>query len=137
WTVVLDPAPGLRFTALGTYIDAKYTDYPNAPCTDVQVPNPAGCDAKGRPLSAQAKWSGSLTVDYDRPVGDDFRVFASATANYQSRQNIDANRQNPLWGYQDPYTKVNARVGFGDADGGWEFAVVAKNLFNKKTINST
>jgi outer membrane receptor protein involved in Fe transport len=34
----------------------------------------------------------------------------------------------PVYAYQDAYTRINARIALTDPDAGWELAVVGKNL---------
>lgn len=136
WTATVSPFDGLSLSTVGTYLDAEFTDYPNAPCTFSQPASTTGCNGDGRPLSAQSKWSGSVNLDYDSEISDNLRAFFSTSATFRSRHNIDANTQNPIWGYQDGFTKVDGRIGFGGADRSWEVALVGRNIFDKRTLNS-
>lgn len=140
WQLTLRPIDDLTISYVGSYMHAIYLDYPGAPCTYAQLAT--GCvngsvNAAGEYLPGQPKSSGSVTIDYHHPVTDRFNVFLSTEVDYRSRTNIDAGVGNPLFGYQDPYAKLNGRVGFQTADGHWEFALVARNLFDTLTVNST
>jgi len=139
WTIGLKPSRFLSLTAVGTYLDAKYIDYPGAPCTFEQLAD--GCvngtiNAAGRRLAAQSKWSGNLNADFRAPLNPRLDFFLSANVEYRSRFNVDANVQNPFFGYQDGVAKLNGRVGIGGGDGGWEVALVVRNLFDTLTVNS-
>lgn len=40
-------------------------------------------------------------------------------------------------GEQDAYTKVNARIGFGEENGKWSVTVIGKNITEEKINNFT
>lgn len=139
YTVTVQPAKGLSFSAVGAYTDAKFLDYPGAPCTFAQLA--AGCvngaiNAAGRRLSGTPKWSGSISADFRGAMNDDLDFFLSSSLDYRSRRNIDANVQNPFFGYAESFAKLNGRVGIGSPDDRWSVALVARNILNRKTINS-
>ena len=139
WTLNLRPARGLSVGTVGTYLDAKYVDYPGAPCTFAQLA--VGCingtvNGAGRRLSASTKWSGNFYMDYAGSLTDHLSFFISSNVEYRSKANIDANALNPFFGFQKGFAKVNGRIGIGDIDGSWEVALVARNLTNKMTLNS-
>lgn len=129
----------LRISAVGAYTDAKFLDYPGAPCTFAQLA--AGCvngsiNAAGRTLSGTPKWSGSVSADFNGHLNPSLDLFASLSVDYRSIRNVDANVQNPFFGYAEANAKLNGRIGIGSADGRWSVALVARNIFNRMTINS-
>src|SRR3546814_6699993 len=86
-------------------------------------------DLSGHSLAYSPNWSGSLFANLRQPVGGglvalaDFRVSARTSQEYGP--DGDPNRIAPGVALYD------LRVGIGDADGRWEFAVVGKNLTNE------
>lgn len=139
YTVAVRPAKELNISATGAYIDGKFLDYPGAPCTFAQLA--AGCingtiNAAGRRLSGLPKWSGSVSADYRGALNGDLDLFLSTSLDYRSRRNIDANVQNPFFGYAEAFAKLNGRVGVGSPDDRWSVSLVARNILNRKTINS-
>ncbi len=139
WVIGLRPIAGLKIDFMGAYLDAKSLDYPGAPCTFEQLA--AGCvngtiNAKGRPFSGQSRWSGTLAVDYTGRLSSELNYFVSTDITYRSKHNIDANTQHPLYGYQDGFTKVDARIGVEPVDGAWSIALIGRNLTDEITVNS-
>lgn len=66
-------AARLRATFNGAYLDAKFLDYPGAPCTIQQtLATPAGVacvqDRSGTPTQLSSKWSGAFGVEYEHPL---------------------------------------------------------------------
>jgi iron complex outermembrane recepter protein len=140
YTVTARVAKELSFSASGSYIDAKFLDYAGAPCTFAQLA--AGCvngtiNAAGRKLSGTPKWAGSVSADYRGALNDDLDLFVSTSLDYRSSRNIDANVQNPFYGSQGAFAKLNGRVGIGSPDERWSVALVGRNILNRKTINSS
>jgi iron complex outermembrane receptor protein len=125
------PAEGLTISAAIAYLDAFYTDYLNGPC---RFDAPAGCEAQDRSgdrLENAPEWTGNVAVDFNRPVSDTLRVFGNATLNFQSDVNY-REFANPLE-VQEAFSKTDVRAGVGDVDGGWEVALLVRNLFEERT----
>lgn len=132
------PAPGLTMGVVGAYIDARYTDFPNAPCYPGQptaaTPAPGFCvggvqDLNGWPLEQSPKWSFNASVGYEAPVGSEYMVFTNANYSYRSSVVYEANRDPRE--VQDAYGFANVSLGFGKADESWKLSVYARNLFNE------
>ncbi|WP_158258080.1 TonB-dependent receptor [Sphingopyxis lindanitolerans] len=128
---------GFTIGGNAAYLDASYASYADAPCYANQTAV-GGCmtvggtraqDLSGHSLAYSPNWSGSLFANLRQPVGGglvalaDFRVSARTSQEYGP--DGDPNRIAPGVALYD------LRVGIGDADGRWEFAVVGKNLTNE------
>lgn len=117
----------LTLTANGSYNQAIYTSYPNAPC-------PVGvtgvCNLTGRPLWQAPKWIGNLIVDYERPLTEHVDGYAIAQLSYRSW----------VFGAADdgPYSRIpgyavaNVRAGVKFADGQYDLSAWINNLFDKR-----
>lgn len=77
------------------------------------------------------KLSGSLTARYETEVGGGLKLSASTTATYQSTaRRTDAVDVTAI---QSKWAKIDARLGLGTIDDGWEVAIIGRNLTNKLT----
>lgn len=143
------PSRHFDITLTGAYQDIKYDDYPGASCLATQpvsVCNPAQTDptqqnhprfnnlAGYRPPYT-SKWTGSATVHGQFDLSDSMRLDLTGVAAGRSSYNASDN-QDPIFGYQPGYVKVDLRAQIGPDDQKWHLAVVAKNVTNEKTIGS-
>jgi iron complex outermembrane recepter protein len=128
---------GLNIHGSLNYTDARYTDFPNAPCYAGQTPA-EGCTLIGgifseqnlndAPLSVAPKWTGNFGVAYDAPVGSDFRIGFNVDARYSDAY-LASGFGNPR-SRQDSYVTLDVGVRFGAEDDNWEIALIGKNLTN-------
>lgn len=116
---------GLAFT------DFEFTDFKNGQCYFGQTPDFANgqCDYTGLANNLVSDFTGTVTLDFDMPVMDDYELTGLVNLFYATAYD-SAQTHDPL-GRQDAYAKINARLGFGPADGPWEIAVLGKNLTNE------
>jgi len=128
-----------HFTLIGSaaYLDFEFTDYPNGQCTQAQRLSYTGngvcqSDFDGKSNQYVSEWSGTLTGDYRRPLGDALMFTAILdviyTGEYSPTQNLDPAID------QDDYTKVNARLGIGGIDGDWDLALIGRNLTDQTIV---
>ncbi|OYX33803.1 MAG: TonB-dependent receptor [Caulobacterales bacterium 32-69-10] len=127
--------PGLTLNTNLGYLSSEYADYPNGPCTTLQLAVSARCvqDLSGVARAFAPKYSGNIGLSYRRPVGGRMQATFDANAYFTSRYLVV-----PTGDYrvaQPGYAKVDLRVGFGPDDGRWEVAVVGKNLTDKLTAS--
>ena len=74
------------------------------------------------------RWVGSAGAEYDVPVSGDMQLGLSADWRFSSSYNSSAfNSPN---GVQNAYSTLDASVRLRSEKGGWEFAVIGKNLTN-------
>ena len=115
-----------------SYLDARYTDYRNAPCTTFGGLTP-NCvqDLSGRRRAFAPEWSGSIGATLTAPLRNiELRVepTVSFSSSYK-QQSFD-----PLYS-QPAFAKIDLRVGIEDADHGWSLALIGRNLTNKATAS--
>ena len=129
----LRPVEGLVLSADLAYLDAKYTDYPNAPCTARQALSRTPCvqDMSGRRRAFAPEFSGNVTGAYERMITDSLRLRLDTSVYFTSRYYLQP-VGDPLLS-QSAFAKVDMRIGIGSGDRRWEVAVVGKNLSNCRT----
>ncbi|WP_052215809.1 TonB-dependent receptor [Sphingomonas sp. ERG5] len=117
----------LTLSANGSYNDATYTKYANAPC-------PVGvtgiCDLTGKPLFQAPKWVGNATVDYHVELANGLRPYALAQISYRSSTfgTADAGPYSRI----DSYALANFRIGTTFAKGRYDLSAWINNAFDKK-----
>jgi outer membrane receptor protein involved in Fe transport len=130
---------GLTISGSLAYNVSKYIDF-LAPCYAGQTPAqgcsiyagyavPSKQQLAGQPRSNAPKWSGSLRVDYERPIGEGFILGLSTNVQFKSKYYLSA-FGNP-YDVQNAYATLDAAIRFGTDDGVWQLAVIGKNLTNK------
>jgi len=132
----------LTINGSGSYVDAEWGDFANAPCYGGQLPaqgcinpaNPAAAagvqqDLTGARLPFSPMWQLNLSSHYETAIADSFKLTIDAGASYRSKSLISF-PNNPRT-EQEAYTLVNAAVGFGPQDGRWKVSVFGKNLFDQ------
>jgi iron complex outermembrane recepter protein len=128
-------AEGVTVSGYASYIDAKFTSFPNGPCRATQTAA-EGCigfaqDLSGEPVDRSPKWNVGASFDAEFPINNSLSLRLGSNANYVSRyfHQVD---QDPA-DIQPGYLKVDARVAVGDNDGRWELALLGRNLTDKET----
>lgn len=132
----------VTLTGDATWLDAKYRTFEGATCNAQQALVTPGCtqDLSGKHLQFAPTFSGNVGIAFDRETGStmlgkNLNVSAQANVFFTSKFNT-ANAQDPLT-VQSGFAKLDARIAVGAADGAWEFALVGRNLTNKKTTHWT
>ncbi|MEJ5978933.1 TonB-dependent receptor [Novosphingobium sp. PS1R-30] len=126
------PTEGLTLTFAGTFNDATYQNYTNAPA---QYLNSylAVVDLSGQRAAGTPKWSLSGSAEYVRTVGS-AEFYVGADASYRSTFNATVNL--------DPFAQIpgyalfGAHLGLRDPDGRWDVSLWARNLFDKDFLNT-
>ncbi len=127
-------ATGVSINGSMAYLDAKFLDFPGAPCfIDNLGCNPALNNAAGRVLPRASKWSGTLGFSIDRPVTDGIDFVAGGAMTFRSKYFTEES-YNPV-AAQQSYQKYDLRVGLRSADERWEVAVVGKNITDELTVS--
>ena len=119
------PVRGLVIQSGFTYADTKYGKQP--------IPNDPGnalALLPGSNLSLAPKYSGSASMTYETPVGDNLKARFNIGAKYSSKYNTGSDLFPPKM--QKAFTVVNGRVGVGADDDRWTVELWAQNLLNEK-----
>ena len=132
-------APGLILTAAATFMDAEFTDFPDAPCYPGQpigtgsgfcnatAENPNGTqDLKGATLPAAPDVKYNISLRYDFQVDWRFRPFLQASHVYIDDQNYALN-QDPT-SFEPSYRLTHASAGLTDTEGRYQISVFGRNL---------
>ena len=139
--------PSDRFNAYlnGTYVDAKYNRFSDAPCppelsgggagTPIASPgipgnSPANCDISGRRIPGVSKWSFSYGGEVNKPTsifGRDGQIYIGVDGNY--RTGFSSNPTPSVYTNIDGYALTNYRVGFR-TDRGLNIFGYVRNLFD-------
>lgn len=120
-------------------LDAKYTDYPDGQClfgatqADGCDPATGTMDLSGVVLERAPKWTGSVLLGFEQPVGSALLLGAQANVTYESKSYLqpDLDPSDMV----DDFSKVNARLSLGSVDGRREIALVGRNLTDKLIKN--
>lgn len=123
-------------TAFRRAFDAQYIDFAGAACATGQ--NAAGpCtsqDLSGKSTQYAPKFTGSIGVEYERPVGSgDYVVRGGGSIFARSKFNTGA--------YGDPrmdqkgFAQVDAHLDFAAADGAWKMMLFGRNLTDKRYLD--
>jgi len=150
---------GLNVHGSLNYNDAKYSNFPAAPCYAGQTPT-EGCNLidngsggyrtltaaeitamtpgtrqnlNGVVLGMAPHWTGSFGVNYETPVGTGLKLGLNVDTRFSSHYLVSG------FGAQDSrngsYATLDAGIRIGAEDDNWQFAVIGKNLTNKQYIS--
>ena len=105
---------GLTLTANGSYDDAHYTSYPNAPPPAGEPSSVVTQNLTGKPVFQAPKWTANLIGRYEWDAGSNVRPYVQAQYSYRS--SVFGDVQDSPGSLIPAYSLVNARVGarFGD-----------------------
>ncbi|MET0363544.1 MAG: TonB-dependent receptor [Sphingobium sp.] len=147
------PSERLNLYANGSYTDAKYKSFTNAPCppelaggsapTAGQATSPAGtngvggaagvspaaCDISGQVLPGVSKWAFSFGGEANLPVGDgEGQLFLGYDGSYRTRFSSNPSPSAYMW--IKGYSLSNFRVGYRE---GTKFSIFGwvRNAFNQ------
>jgi iron complex outermembrane receptor protein len=114
----------LRLSANGSYNDAVYTSYPDAPC-------PAGvsgtCNLTGKPVYEAPRWVANGTVRYETELGKGVRPYAQA--DYTFRSQMYGSADDAAYALIKAYSLVNFRLG-ARFTGRYDASLWVQNAFN-------
>ncbi len=134
--------PDLRLFGALSYNDSTYRDFVAACFVGQTIAQ--GCtldgpdagttpdmqDFAGRPLLRAPRWSGNLGFSYDFDLNATTRFGINGALTYQSSSYLS--QEAPPWGIRPKTTLFDAGMRFGAKDGGWEIALIGKNLTNRR-----
>ncbi len=127
-----NPLPGLTLTAAGTYDDARYVRYRNAPSPFLQS-YLTSVDVSGRPASGASKWAITGSANYVYNVRD-LQAYVGGDASYRSgfyaAVNLDP------FSYVPGYALLGAHVGLRREDARWDVSLWVRNLTDKNYYNT-
>ncbi|GAY22215.1 outer membrane receptor protein [Sphingobium fuliginis] len=131
----------LTMNAGGTYLDAHYTDYPNASqfvyrrdaqgnITGLMV---GTVDLSGTRLPRAPKWTAFIGANVEAPLSGDWIGRLNIAGRYSSKYLFIAGASGVLGlDYQSPMFLANMSGGVGPRDGSYELGFYIDNLTDKK-----
>ena len=143
-TLLFKPSRHFDIQASGAYQDIRYIDYPGAACLasqPVSECNPAvpasiaANNIAGSPLPYVSDLSASLTAHGWIPLSQALELDITGVVSARSGY-FNSDTQDPIFGYQNGYAKIDLRVQLGGSDDKWHVAFVGRNLTNKLTVGS-
>ena len=121
---------GFSLSANGAFNDARYVDYANAPAP-VEYSNVASSvDLSGERVIGSSKWTGQVSLDYDRRITDRYNLTGYINQTYRSATNL----LNPLsaYGRQESYGLTSLGIGIRTSDDRYSLLLWSRNLFDKR-----
>lgn len=126
------------------YLDAIYSSFPGAACTNAQAlafaeagGARASCvqDLSGEPLQYAPKYSANVGLEYFASVTETLYLKAGIEMVYSDEFDVTSDLDSAV--AQDAYTKWNARIALLgpqlDSHEPWQLALTFKNITNEKT----
>ncbi|MDP4651859.1 MAG: TonB-dependent receptor, partial [Haliea sp.] len=119
------------------YTDFEFDEYENGACYKGQTPSQVVggvpfCSWNGNTNQFTPEFSGTVSLDYVQPVLGNLELRSTLDVIYSDEYfaapDLDPNA------IQDSYTKLNARIALGRADGAWEVALIGRNLTDEEII---
>lgn len=135
-TIIIAPSRALQISSSFAYTDAKYISYPGAPCTALQPTppcTPATNNQDGYDLLSTPRWSGNVRAQHEAPIGDSLKLTTSGVLTFRSRYYV-ATDYSPIYGIQNGWAKLDARVQLSAADDRWSLALIGTNLTDRQTV---
>lgn len=132
--ITLRPVRHLNLFASGSYVDAVYQDFRNAPCPVEYLGLQTVCDLSGRNLPGVSKYSASLGVDYSTEINPGAEVYLNSNYSYRSKFNGTYNLAADA--VVRGYGITNLNIGVREPDGRWDVSLYARNLFDVEYFNS-
>ncbi|EPR11793.1 TonB-denpendent receptor [Sphingobium indicum IP26] len=133
----LVPAAWLSLYGSGTYTDAQYVSYPNAPCP-IETTGVVSCNLSGDRLPGVSKWAfsagGEAKAAIGNRLGHDAEVYAGADFSYRS--NFYTTASLSRYSLIPGYSLLNARIGVRSLDGALDLQLWGRNLFDKDYFQS-
>lgn len=135
--------PGLDVHGTLNFNKANYRNY-EGPCWTGQtilegcsIIGPAGAlyqDLSGKPTANAPKWTASLGASYNFPIQENLEARLSVDSRYSARYNFSSVYDPSA--FQKSYVVVDATASIATSDNRWEFAIIGKNLTNKRFISA-
>jgi iron complex outermembrane receptor protein len=125
------PSKWISLTASGTYTDAKYVSYVNAPAAaDNPQANATNTqDLSGVALPGVSKFAYSLVADLSQPVASNLEGYVHA--DYLHRSSFNTSTTNSVYAIVPAYGLLDGRIGIRTADRRYDLSIFARNLTNK------
>jgi len=127
--------PELHLRASGSFTDARYTDYPNAPCPpEASAAGQTVCSLTGKQVANAPRGIVNLAADYTHQFISGIVGYGEADWSYRSSQ--DLLTDDSTFGKINGYGVVDARVGVKLDHNRYDVSMWAQNLTNSHYLTS-
>ena len=128
------PMRGLTLMANGSFNDARYRRYANAPCppeTSAVLPV-ARCDLSGRQVAGAPRWIMNVGAEYRQAVGSNTQHFTAV--NYAWRAKQDGTLDGSVYSRIPSYGVFNVATGWDISQGEnlWSVSLWVRNVTDKR-----
>ncbi len=139
---VIRPSDTFNLSGSFAILDAKYLDFPVAPCFPLQTAAQGCVTVPGQPTrqnltgerAVQApEFKFSISAEYTPALTDNLRGVVQA--NWQHTSSVNYVARDPE-AFQGAYSIVNLGLGVRDEDRKWEVTAFVNNLFNQQYFPS-
>jgi iron complex outermembrane recepter protein len=115
----------------GAFNDAKYRSYEDAPAPpEFMFPGaPRVVDLSGKQIPNAPRWSGQVSLSYERPLNGSFDLFLYASERVRSATHLSSPVSSD--GRQSGYGVANAGIGIRRSDGKYSVQLWIKNAFDE------
>ncbi len=79
-------------------------------------------------------WSGRAQIDFDQPIGNNLKIVGGGSVFFASETTLHPPESQPLAPTIASHQLVDLRLGLGDEDDSWEFAVLGTNVFDDRHV---
>jgi len=137
--------PDERFLMTGGFTwlyEREYEEFNQGPCPDISAPscffapNPVTGllsefnNLTGQNISGTSEFTGNITATYFQPISETLEGFVRAGVIHVGEYSLVTSNDPRL--VEDGFTLVNASVGIGAEDGGWQIQLWGRNLFDEE-----
>ncbi|QEI09180.1 TonB-dependent receptor [Pigmentiphaga aceris] len=128
------PVRGLTLMMNGSFNDARYRRYDNAPCpaeTAILRPN-ATCDLGGRQVAGAPRWIFNVGAEYRQPVGHNAQHYTAVSYAWRSAQ--DGSLDASVYSRIPSYGVLNVATGWDITQGEnlWSVSLWVRNVTDKR-----
>jgi len=133
----------LRVGASGGWLDAEFDEYPDGPCTAIQLDADQACgtpagftsnDLSGQETTYAPEYTASLFFDYITDIGvNGLEFFAAGELNYSDA--FSPTGDNDPLDRIESYSKTNLRLGLRGES--WEVMAFGRNIFNEEVFSQS
>lgn len=127
--------PELHLRASGAFTDARYTDYPNAPCApEASAAGKTSCSLTGMQVANAPRGIMNLAGDYRHRIAGDVIGYGEADWSWRSSQNLLTDDSS--YGRIEAYGVVNMRVGVTFGHDRYDVSMWVQNLTNANYLTN-
>ncbi len=133
--LVAIPLEGLTVGLTGSFNDATYESYKNAPCSaEKTAAGQTVCDLTGNPVVGAPRWIANPSIAYEHSIGNGLTAFAAS--DYAWRSEFFGSPDNSDFAKVDAFGILNLRVGVSGEFGAnaWDVTLWGTNVLDEAYV---